>query len=141
MIDQRMAPVNDLLGQFQHQQQAGHQQQVQQANSEVAAFGKNAEFLNDVRHDMADLVDMAHGRGQTMTLQDAYNKACALNPQIAQVLEERATTAKLMGDQNTLASKRNAASSLSGRRAGNGGGGAMDMRSAISDAWDESTGR
>lgn len=142
MLDQRMAPVNQLLGQMQAQEQQTHQDNITQATSAVAEFSKNAEFLNDVRHDMADLVDMAHARGQTMDLKDAYDKACALNPQVSSVIAQRASDAALMGSQNTIAGKRNAASSLNGKRSGTGGsGGAMSLRDSLDAAWDESAGR
>ena len=47
------------------------------------------EFYNDVRSDMADLLDMAANRGRQMSMQDAYNTACAAHPQISKVMAGR----------------------------------------------------
>jgi hypothetical protein len=88
---------------------------------------------------MADLIDMAGKRGQSMTMIDAYNKACMLNPQIQSVIQQRNETKRLTGSANTMAGKRAAASSISGRQIGNGSGnGSMSMRDTIAAAWDGS---
>ena len=143
MINQRMQPVNDMM-----QQLAGMQQQKQRASAgeaqqEVNAFAGSAEgeFLNDVRHDVADLIDMATRQGRQMTLQEAYGKACAMNPQIAAVLDKRQADAALLGNQRGIAGKRNAGSSL---RPGNPGGnsrqGAQSLMDSINSAWDDHSG-
>jgi hypothetical protein len=137
LVAEQMAPFQEMMGQqnaYKHQQE---QQRVNSANTEVAEFSTKAEFLNDVRHDMADLIQMAGSRGQHMTMQDAYDKCCAMNPQIAGVLAERAQRTALTGGSNTMAAKRLAASSVNGTRGGSGGGGtAMSMHDTISAAWD-----
>ena len=137
MIDQRMAPVNQFL-QSQQQSVASQQQQiVQAAQQEVGQFSQNAEFFQDVRNDMADLVEMASSRGVHMSMDDAYNKACSLNPQIQGVLAERAKHQQLTGSRNSMESKRRASSSLSGGRIGNdGSSGGMSMRQQIANAWE-----
>ena len=137
MIDQRMAPVNQFL-QSQQQSAANQQQQVvQAAQQEVGQFSQNAEFFQDVRNDMADLVEMASSRGVHMSMDDAYNKACSLNPQIQGVLAERAKHQQLTGSRNSMESKRRASSSLSGGRIGNdGSSGGMSMRQQIANAWE-----
>jgi hypothetical protein len=140
MLNERMAPVNDMM-----QQLAGMQQQKQQASQdaavqEVNTFAQSAEFLNDVRHDVADLIDMATRQGREMSLEEAYNKACSMNPQISQVLDQRAQQEKLMGNQQGIAGKRNAGSSL---RPGNAGGNIKSpqtLHDSISAAWDEQLG-
>jgi hypothetical protein len=137
MIDQRMAPMNQFL-QSQQQSIASQQQQVvQAAQQEVGQFSQNAEFFQDVRNDMADLVEMASSRGVHMSMDDAYNKACSLNPQIQGVLAERAKHQQLTGSRNSMESKRRASSGLSGGRIGNdGASGGMSMRQQIANAWD-----
>ena len=137
MIDQRMAPMNQFL-QSQQQSAASQQQQVvQAAQQEVGQFSQNAEFFQDVRNDMADLVEMASSRGVHMSMDDAYNKACSLNPQIQGVLAERAKHQQLTGSRNSMESKRRASSSLSGGRIGNdGSSGGMSMRQQIANAWE-----
>jgi hypothetical protein len=138
MLDQRMAPINQVMQQLS-QMQANKQQQTQQAAvGSVQEFSKNAEFLGDVRMDMADLIDMAAKQGRTLTLQDAYDRACTLNPEISNVLDQRKEKERIMGSNSSIANKRNAASTLNGRQSG--GGGAMNglsLRDTIASAWDD----
>lgn len=138
MIDERMAPVNQLLEQMNQNKQSMAQQQQTDTNNNIAEFGKTAEFLEDVRDDMADLLQMAGKRGDTMTLQQAYDKACAINPQISNVMAKRASDATILGSQNNIAAKRNAASSISGNSGGhanaNSSGG---LRGALMNAFED----
>ena len=137
MIEQRMAPVNQYMQQQHQQQQFQQQQQKQEADTAVIGFSQNAEFINDVRGDMADLLDMAAKRGTSLTLQQAYDKACAIHPEISQVVQQRQQQQQLMGNNNTIAGKRNAASSISGRKGGLPAGNSnMSMRDQISASWD-----
>ena len=136
MLSERMAPFEAQMGQQKAYEAQQATQRQDTANSEVVAFQQNAEFLNDVRHDMADMIDMAAKRGVDMTLEDAYSKACAINPQISAVMAERAQRATLTGSNDSMTAKRNAASSVSGNRTGVGSVGNMSMHDTISAAWD-----
>lgn len=112
MFDERMAPVNDLLNRFQQAEQNQGQQLYGQAYQTIEQFGSDPknEFFEDVRHDMADFLDMAAQRGVTMTLKEAYDRACALNPEIMQIISSRKPV--------SIADKRRAASSLPARSSG-----------------------
>lgn len=137
MLAERLAPFEAMMGQQNALQQQQEQQKQDAAISEVQQFAGDAEFLSDVRMDMADFIDMASARGQTMTIKEAYDKACAINPQIQAVLAQRAQRAKLTGSNNDMASKRLAGSSIVGNKGGSGGGGnSGSMRDMISAAWD-----
>ena len=141
LLDQRMAPVNQLMQQLQQAEQSQQQATVQQAQQTVDQFAPNAEFLNDVRHDMADLIDLAAKRGQKMEIKEAYDKACALNPQVSQVIDQRKQQEALTGRTAALQGKQLAASSLNGRRGGTpSSGGPMSMREQLNSAWDEANG-
>lgn len=138
LLDQRMAPVTDMMQQLAGMQQQKQQASAYEAQQEVDAFSQNAEFLNDVRHDVADLIDMATRQGREMPLQEAYAKACSMNPQISQVLEQRAEQAKIMGGRQTIAGKRNAGSSLRpGNIGSNASGTPQSLHDSISAAWDD----
>jgi hypothetical protein len=137
IVAERMAPFEEMRG----QQNAYKQQQAQQtqanAQKEVQTFSKDAEFLSDVRYDMADLIDMADKQGRDISMQEAYDKACMLNPQIQSVIQQRTQQQQLTGSSNTMSGKRNAASSITGNRGGVGGGsGGGSMREMLSAAWD-----
>ena len=138
MLDQRMQPVNDMMQRLANMQQQKQQASQLEAQQEVNDFSANAEFLQDVRHDVADLIDMATRQGREMSLEEAYKKACAMNPQISSVLSQREEQARLTGGQIGLAGKRNAGSSL---RPGNVGGRVTKapdtLHGSISAAWDE----
>jgi hypothetical protein len=107
MIDRRMQPVNQMMNQLAGMQQNKVQEQHNGANQQIGEFAKNAEFINDVRYDMADLMDLATKRGQNLSLQAAYDKACAVHPQISAVLQKRQ-------QQESLVGKRGAALSING---------------------------
>ena len=137
MLAERLAPFEQMMGQQNAYAQQQKVQQQEAANTEVATFAQNAEFFNDVRQDMADLVDMADKRGYQITMQEAYDKACALKPEIQAVLTERQQRQSLMAGNSSIANKRLAASSVNGRQIGGGGGSsAMSMRDTIASAWD-----
>ena len=140
MLDQKLAPMNKFMSSVQQNQQYSQQQTQSKAASDVSTFEQSAEFINDVRHDMADLMDMANSRGQTMSLQQAYDKSILLHPEISSVLEQRKKDDAIKGRGNVLRQKRIAGSSLNGQRvAGDSqGGGDGSIRSLLSDAWDES---
>ena len=125
------------MGQQKAYQQQQATQRTETANSEVAAFSQKAEFLGDVRNDMADLIEMAANRGYSMSMKEAYGKACALSPQITAVLAERSKRDALTGNKTTMESKRIAAYSLNGQRIGtNSGNSSMSMHDTIAAAWD-----
>ena len=139
LLDQRLAPIQELLDQQKQSQRQMQEQTQAQVQTELVEFSKTAEFLNDVRLDMADLIDLASKQGRKLSFKDAYDKCCAMNPSISKVLEERRTAAALKGEGSRLDAKRNAGSSLkasSGQRAGNNGA-ALSLRSEIANAWDD----
>jgi predicted phage tail protein len=141
MIDQRMQPVNQMMQQLAGMQQNKQRQDQQQAHQEVDQFAQSAEFLNDVRHDVADLIDMATRQGRDMPLQEAYDKACAMNPAIANVLADRAQQQSLANAGQNISSKRRAASSLApGNAGGNSTKAPRTMSEALNAAWDDQLG-
>lgn len=98
VLNQRLAPMQSMLTQFQQAQLQQQQQAAQAAQTEVQSFIERAEFGNDVREDMADIIEAAQRRGQNISLQDAYKKACLMNDSVRSVLSQRA---KARGAQQT----------------------------------------
>lgn len=143
LLDQRLAPVNQFLQQQQHYQQQQQLAGQQSAQAEVNEFAANGgEFLNDVRHDVADLMDLATRQGREMSLQEAYDKACAMNPQIAGVLAQRKEQEALTQANQNVSRKRAAASSLGpANLGGNSGANNESLSGALNAAWDEQIGR
>lgn len=113
-VQQQLAPVQQFMSQFQQAQAMQQQQLVTQASSEVETFIGGTEFGEDVRDEMADLMEVAAKRGRELSLQDAYRQACLANPRVRAVLEQRAK-AKTAQQGNTAAQRaRAAAVSVSG---------------------------
>ena len=98
VLNQRLAPVQQMLTQFQQAQIQQQQQAAQAAQTEVQSFIERAEFGEDVREDMADIIEAAQRRGQSISLQDAYKKACLMNDSVRAVISQRA---KARGAQQT----------------------------------------
>tara|TARA_R110000851_G_scaffold288960_2_gene443093 strand:- start:3402 stop:4466 length:1065 start_codon:yes stop_codon:yes gene_type:complete len=139
LVNQRLAPYQEHLQQMEYQKTQQTQQVQQEATQEVQSFAESgkAEFLNDVRHDMADMIDAAYRRGVNMPMQEAYQKACAVHPQISQIMQQRDKQQQITGGNNNMQSKRLAASSITGSRVGvNTPSGNMSIRDTISSAWD-----
>ena len=70
-------------------QRMAQMQSQQAAHNEVSSFLERAEFGEDVREDMADIIEVAQKRKQDITLQDAYQKACLMNNNVRAVLLQR----------------------------------------------------
>jgi len=114
VLNQRLAPVQQMLTQFQQAQMAQQQQVTSAAQNEVAQFLSNAEFGEDVREDMADLMETATRRGQNITLQDAYRKACLMNDNVRAVLMQRAKAQGAQQGTQAAQKARSAAVQVSG---------------------------
>ena len=141
MVAEQMAPFKQMMAERDQGLQADDQKRTEQANATVQSFAENAEFLNDVREDMADLIELSAKRGVDLTLQQAYDRACTNNPEIAKVLDKRASDAALLGDQSTLTAKLNAASSIRGNKSGLGGANKnLSLRDEIAQSFDDAAG-
>ena len=136
MLNEKLAPVNSFLAQqhnFAQQQQYEMQNNAAQS---IQQFSQEAEFLAEVRNDMADLLDMAANRNQELTLQQAYDKACALHPEVSKIMAQRAKEQQIMGNQQDIQRKKTAAASINGKQGGDGGQADVSLRGMLSDAWD-----
>lgn len=114
LLNQRLAPVQQMLSQFQQAQQMQQQRVQEQALSEVEQFISQAEFGEDVRQDMADLMETAARRGINLSLQDAYKKACMMNDSVRTAISTRIKNQGLQQQTNAAQRARAAAVSVSG---------------------------
>ena len=130
-INARLQPMEDMFRGLQDRQNENNTQSQQKLNDDIAGFESKAEFFADVRLDMADIMDMATNRGQTMDMQQAYDKACALHPEISKVLADRSRQSDL-GIKKSVSSQ-----TVNGSMGGEGGvSTAGSLRSMIETAWD-----
>jgi hypothetical protein len=141
MLEQKLAPMQEFMSSVQQNQQSSQHQVQQNAQTEVGTFEQTAEFIGDVRNDMADLLDMAAKRGQEMSLQQAYDKACAINPEISAVISQRDSDNRIKGNVQSNQNKRYAASSIRGNQSGTQvPAEPTSLMGAINQAWDDSQG-
>lgn len=136
LVNERMAPVNQLLQQVGYAQQQQVQQVQYQAAQSVADFENNPqyEFFDAVRPVMADMLDLAAQRGEALSLEEAYHRACAYSPQIAQQVAQRNVSGVASQQAQHIQRKQNAASSIVGTRGGTQGApnlADMSLRDAI----------
>lgn len=129
-INERLAPMEQMFSTFKERQQSSMQENQSKVDNEISSFGAKAEFFNDVRLDMADVLDMAAKRGINMTLQQAYDKACNLHPEISGVIAQRK-------QQNDLGIKKKTSNSLlNGTLGGEVNNSAHNsLRDALESAW------
>jgi hypothetical protein len=129
-VQQAVAPYQQTMNQIQQQQQHASQQQNQAIAGELGEFAKTHEFYNDLRGEMATMLENASAQGREMTPQKAYDIAAAMHPQIGPIVAARKNTA-------SLADKRKAAVSITGNQGGAADRSAADdMNSQINAAWD-----
>jgi hypothetical protein len=114
VLQQQLAPVQQFMSQLQQQQLQMQQASAQEAAKEVQGFIAKAEFGEDVREDMADIMELSQRRGREITLQDAYRQACLTNPRVRSVLESRAKTKAGQATTGAAAKAKSAAVSVTG---------------------------
>ena len=133
--------LDELLATLQQTRQQREAAAAQEAVKEVETFGSGKEFFADVREDMADILEVAARRGFDMSLEDAYNRACSMNPDISKVLAAR-QAAGAAGTNRSTQQARRAATSVRGTP-GNGGSTPQpnDLRGAIEAAIENVGGR
>jgi hypothetical protein len=77
--------VDELLRRQQEMEQRTQQAQLSEAQRALQEFEASAEFLEDVREDMAVLLET----GRAKTYEEAYRKACAMNEDVGRVMAQR----------------------------------------------------
>jgi hypothetical protein len=133
--------VDQLLAQLQGLQQQKQEAVVQKAVEEVETFGGDKEFFEDVREDMADLLEVAARRGLDLSLEQAYERACKMQPDIAKVLEAREAAKRAGNLQGSTQRAKAAASSVRGTPSGVPSSNPTDLRGAIEAAFEQVGGR
>lgn len=141
MLQERLAPIQQELNQYRQQTQQTQNQTREQTASEIQAFSSDPknEFFEDVRNEMADLMEIAARNQRSMSLQEAYDRACQMNPEIRSILEQRSKSQAASKRSKAVLRKKKAASSVRGRPGGVEEGDTQpeDLGSAIRDAWSQ----
>ena len=130
-VQQAVAPYQQMMERVQAAQRQQVQQVQQGVSTELEQFASapENEFYHDVKMTMADLLEMSANRGQELSLKDAYEQACQIDPKVRGVLASRK-------QQESLQSKRNLASSVTGSPGGDSAPAVpQSMREEIEQSW------
>lgn len=139
LLEQKLAPLQQFIQNQQQAQQAQLAKQEQEAAHTVESMALDPKYpyFNEVRSDMADLIDLAAKKGLYLSLEQAYSRAVRMNDDVYQASSERessqaATQAALQAHQAAQKAK-GAAVSVSGAPSMPGGnqGNPADLRGTI----------
>ena len=129
-VQQAIAPI------FQQREQAAQQQAAHTVES--MAQDPKFPYFNEVREDMADLIEAKARRGIDMSLEQAYALATKINPDVSSQMERQTTISSASQQHQQAMRAKNAASSVSGAPASGGMqtfAGNGDLRSTIAAAF------
>jgi len=109
--------VDELLSTIRTAQQQREEALATEAGTIRDEFAQSHEFLEDVREEMADIIDLWAKRGKSEVSSDdlerAYNIACQNNPDVAPIMEQRRAAQEAQKAMASTARSRAAASSVS----------------------------
>jgi hypothetical protein len=139
-----MQPVMQYFSQMQGQRERTLSEINSNASGEVQMFQNEEghEFFDDVRDLMADIIDLHTQRGATIGLQDAYDRAIKIHPQVSEILAKRAESERASAAAQAAQRARRTAVSLSSAPAPAGaapGPAGDDRRAAIEAAFDQAS--
>ena len=124
-VQQRDPEVQALLNEFKAAR-------VAKAEAEVATV-ENLPHFDELREDIADVVEAFATNGKKISLENAYKRALAMNPD----LEPAPAVPKITKSQAAaILASRNAASSISGTPRTGASPAPTDRRSQIAAAWE-----
>lgn len=119
---------------------AMQEQRLEQKAAQQLEEVKGEEFFDDVREVMADILDTAAKRGVSISLKDAYNRACWANPDVAEVLSQRQAARQAANPTGSTQRAKLAASSVKASpvvpAVGNNGD---DLRSTLEAAFNRAS--
>jgi hypothetical protein len=129
--------VDQLFSQLQEANQRRSGALSQSAAAEVQAF-EDKEFFDDVREDVADILEMSAKRNVAMSLEQAYSRAVRMHPEISQVLQQREAAKAAGTAQAATQQARRAASSVKGSPSGVAANGKAPngLREELEASWD-----
>lgn len=149
LLQQRLAPFQQYIQNQQRQAQEYEQRSATEVNQSIETMAVDPKYphFEALRVDMADVIDLAAKRGLYLSLDQAYNRAIAMNPEVsAQVAAQNTAEAKRVAAEaaNAKAQKALGASvSVGGAPGGvpSGASGATDRRATIEAAFESLGGR
>ncbi len=138
-IAQALQPMYGFMNEIQ---QARQQSELRKQQEAEALIEKHAEkpYFDDLREDMADIMEIAAKRGIEMTIDQAYDKALVMNPEISTLVSAKRAAEEAKKNGGTrLAKARRAASTIAGSPSGapDGKTTPKNRREQLEQAWEE----
>lgn len=133
---------DQFLAQLEASKAQRQQELATRLQKELADFAQAHEFFEDVRADMARLVRSYAEDGVSLSLDDAYQRAVRMNPELAEVLRQREAAKAANASQASTQRAATAAASVKSTPSGaTGGEGAQTVRAALEAAYSAASGR
>jgi hypothetical protein len=149
LLEQKLSPIQQFIQSQQQREAQQHQRVEQEVMHTVESMATDPQFpyFEDVRSDMADIIEMGAKRGVAISLEQAYSRAVRMNDETYQAATVRessqaATQAALQAHQAAQRAK-GAAVSVSGSPSMPGGnqGNPQDLRGTIAELLGETGSR
>jgi tetratricopeptide (TPR) repeat protein len=149
LLQERLAPFMSIVERQQQAELRQSQQAAQTMESQIAEMSDNPKFpeFEQVRGDMADIIEIQAKRGVYLTLEQAYTRAVAMNPDVSARVNQRqqASSSQAAAQEANSRAQRalKASSSVSGSPGGTPAGSSIanDRRATIAAAFDSAEGR
>jgi hypothetical protein len=149
MLQQRLAPIQQFLTAQQQREQQQREQSNQEMGRTLDQMAEDPKYphFEELKGDMADVIELSAKKGLYLSLEQAYSRAIAMNPEVnQQVAAQREAEAKKAAAQNANAKAQRALKasvSVGGSPSGVPAGTsvASDRRATIAAALDAVGGR
>lgn len=131
-LDPRLQPLFAMEERLRNAEIQKHENLKAEAATIIQSV-QNEPYFEDVKAEIADIMEISANRGYIMTLKEAYTKACQLNPEVNKLIAKTVVKTPI----NAVARARRAASTVKGSPGGAVTNGVADRRAALEAAWDQ----
>lgn len=142
-VPQWATPIFGFMDKVQKMQEQQQQQMQIEADQAIEALSTKP-FFDDLREDMADIMEFAANKGKKMTIEKAYEQALIMRPDLKKIIDQRKLAENNRNPVSeaaaVLARARKASSSVKGAPAGDKAGapnGKLTRRQQIAQAWND----
>ena len=139
-VTQALQPYQQMFSNIQQREIRSAEQTQADVTSEISVFKADAanEFFEDVKSEMGNFLEAAAMRSQPMTLQEAYDRAILLRPELAEIVAQRKLQTQAEAKTSAAAAAKAKAVGITGSSpdTGSGRAPAKSLRGAIEAAID-----
>lgn len=134
-------PLIEQTNRFKQLEQQHEERLREEADEEISKV-ESKPYFDDLREDIADIMEISANRGRKMTVLQAYEKAVELNPNIKKLIARTRLSNGQFANNQTLTRARRAASTVAGApmgkiSSGRAGGEKKSRREQLMEAWDD----